>query len=49
MKQKLLWIIASLVVALPVATANAAPRGHFGRGGGHVVVRGGFFGPGWGW
>jgi PEGA domain len=47
MKQKLLWIIAALIVALPVATANAAPRGHFG-GGGHVVVRG-FFGPAWGW
>ena len=49
MKQKLLWIIASLVVVLPVATANAAPRGHFGGGGGHVVVRGGLFGPAWGW
>jgi hypothetical protein len=48
MKKKLLWTMAALILALPAAGASAAPRGHFGRGGGRIVVRG-YVGPYWGW
>jgi hypothetical protein len=53
MKQRLilLGIAATLMLALPVASASAAPRGHFGHfghGGGRIVGRG-FYRPFWGW
>lgn len=48
MKQRLLWFLTALILVLPAASLTAAPRGHFGRGGGRVVVRGSF-GPYWGW
>ncbi len=51
MKQRnnrLLWILAALILALPAASLTAAPRGYFGHGGGRIIVRGGF-GPYWGW
>lgn len=57
MKSKLFGIAALLVLALPAASALAAPRGNFhggggfhgGRGGGRVIIYGGgFFNPYWG-
>lgn len=59
MKKKLLGIAALLVLALPAASALAAPRGSFHGGGGFrggrhgggrvIIYGGGFINPYWGW